>query len=84
MTEKTDLAILVRTRERANRILNQNASNSAKALARDSLELCEIIEDFRAEKREQATPILNRKLRRLAKFGGGLGHQLDHSVRQGG
>jgi hypothetical protein len=73
-----DLAILGRTRERAERILSQNASNSAKALAKDALELCAIIEDFRAELPS------NRKLRRVMRFGSGLGGQLDHGPRQGG
>ncbi len=44
-----DLDILQRTRERAQRIRSQNASNSAKALARDALELCDLVDDFREE-----------------------------------
>lgn len=83
----SELAILSRVRERSERILGQNASNTAKALAKDALELVAIIEDFQAENRERAEPLpvkLNRKMRRALRHGDGLGSQLDHSVRQGG
>lgn len=59
----TDLAITTRTRERANRILGQNASNSAKALAKDALELCELVEEFRAELPQPSANRIRRMLR---------------------
>lgn len=63
MTALPPLAILDRSRERANRILGQNASNSAKALARDALELCEMIDDFRSELRKAPGTNLMMRLR---------------------
>jgi hypothetical protein len=40
----TDIGdLLARIDERANRILLQNSSNVAKALAKDALELCEMV-----------------------------------------
>ncbi len=50
MNTTVSVQVLIdRIRERAHRILSQNASNTAKALAKDSLELCAQVDDLREE-----------------------------------